>query len=194
MTLSAHESVVIRPARQTRPMHPRAEALWFTGATAVWVLHGLDDAFLDRQPGVPIGQHLVAVLVTVALAALAIFAFPRARPGVRSLLALTFGVFALADGMLHVLHVAGQGPAASDLTGALAALAGVALLTLAACPTAIAANARAAAAAAGSTGWSPSSPAPPSCTSSSFPSRSRSSPRTSPARRSAPRPAPATDP
>src|SRR4051795_6764112 len=132
MTLSAHESVVIRPARQTRPMHPRAEALWFTGATAVWVLHGLDDAFLGRQPGVPIGQHLVAALVTVALAALAIFAFPRARPGVRSLLALTFGVFALADGVLHVLHVAAQGPAASGLTGALAALAGVALLALAA--------------------------------------------------------------
>ena len=33
------------------------ETLVFRAATAVALLHALDDAFLGRQPGVPLGQH-----------------------------------------------------------------------------------------------------------------------------------------
>jgi hypothetical protein len=97
-------------------------------------VHACDDAFVNRQPGVPLDQHLPAALLTLALALLAIVAFPRVRPGLRALLALVFGVFALANGMLHVIHIGSDGSADSDLTGALAAVAGVALLALAVWP------------------------------------------------------------
>ena len=108
----------------------RAEARWFTAATAVAVVHGLDDAFLHRQPGEPAGRHLLAAAVMLAAAAVAVVAFPRVRPGVRSAVALSFGVLALANGAQHVLHIAVDAPARSDITGVLAALAGVALVAL----------------------------------------------------------------
>ncbi|MDQ3849429.1 MAG: alpha/beta hydrolase [Actinomycetota bacterium] len=108
-----------------------SEQLVFRSATIVALLHALDDAFVNRQPGVGADQHLVAGLVALAIAALAILAFARVRPGLRSLLALLFGVMALANGVQHVIHIATDTPARSDVTGAAAALAGLALVALA---------------------------------------------------------------
>jgi hypothetical protein len=110
---------------------PAGEAWWFAGATGVAVVHGLDDAVIHRQPGVPADQHLLAASITVALAAGAAVAFGRLRPGSRSLLALSFGVLALANAGQHVAHIAVDAPARSDVTGVLAAVAGLALLALA---------------------------------------------------------------
>jgi poly(3-hydroxybutyrate) depolymerase len=107
------------------------EALVFAGATAVALLHALDDAFFHRQPGVGLGQHALVAALSVLLALGAIYVFPNARPAVRSALALLFGALATVNGMLHVTHIADQGAVASDLTGALAALAGVVLVGLA---------------------------------------------------------------
>src|SRR3954451_17769213 len=118
---------------QTPPMRrcPAGEAWWFGGATAVCVVHALDDAVVDRQPGVPADQHLAAVVLTVALAIVAVVAVPHARTGLRAKLAMNFGVLALANGMLHVIHIGSLGgPARSDVTGVLAAAAGVALVAL----------------------------------------------------------------
>jgi uncharacterized protein len=94
-------------------------------------VHALDDAFLDRQPGVGLGQHAAAAVISVAAGVAAIVAFPRLRPGVRAVVALVLGLLALVNGALHVAHVLDGGPADSDVTGVLAAAAGVVLLLLA---------------------------------------------------------------
>jgi dienelactone hydrolase len=94
------------------------------------MVHGLDDAIVGRQPGVMVGQHLPAAVVACALGLAAVVLFRRARPGIRAALALTLGLLALANGIQHVIHIGLDGPARSDLTGALAAVAGVVLVGL----------------------------------------------------------------
>jgi uncharacterized protein len=107
------------------------EALVFTGATAVAVLHALDDAFLHRQPGVGIGQHALVAALSLLLAIGAVYLWPSLRPGLRAVVAFYFGALALVNGMLHVKHVTGLGADASDITGVLAAAAGAVLVGLA---------------------------------------------------------------
>ncbi len=109
---------------------PSRDGLVFSAAVAVAVAHALDDAFVGRQPGVPLGQHAVATLVSVVLAALAVLAFPRVRPGLRAALAIALGVPALVNGALHVVHISFEGPDHSDVTGVLACAAGVVLIGL----------------------------------------------------------------
>ncbi|MBD0328692.1 MAG: alpha/beta hydrolase [Thermoleophilia bacterium] len=106
------------------------ETLVFRGATAVALVHALDDAFFHRQPGVPLGQHALAAAVTLAAGVGAGVAFPRLRPGLRAGVALVFGVFATVNGAMHVAHVAVAEIAGSDLTGVLAVAAGAVLLGL----------------------------------------------------------------
>lgn len=103
----------------------------FGAATAVALLHALDDAFLSRQPGVDLGQHVVAAVIALGAGLAAIVAFPRLRPGLRALLASVFGVLAVANGAQHVLHITTNKLAASDLTGVAATIAGAILLGLA---------------------------------------------------------------
>jgi hypothetical protein len=106
------------------------ETAVFRIATAVALLHGLDDAFLNRQPGVDLDQHALAAAISLAAGIGAIVAFPRLRPGLRAAVALAFGVFAIVNGALHLLHIAVDGVAASDYTGVLAVAAGVVLVLL----------------------------------------------------------------
>jgi alpha-beta hydrolase superfamily lysophospholipase len=103
----------------------------FAAATAVALVHALDDAFVHRGPGLELGQHALAGLVALAAAVTAVLAFPALRPGARAALAFTFGGLALTNGMLHVLHVTAHGTAGGDVTGVAAALAGAVLLGLA---------------------------------------------------------------
>src|SRR5919109_3573035 len=115
---------------RTGAVHRSREALVFSAAVAVGLLHAFDDAFLHRQPGVGLGQHALAAAVSVTIAVGAVFVFPALRPALRSALALFFGALAGVNGLLHVQHIADQGVAASDLTGLLAAAAGVVLIGL----------------------------------------------------------------
>jgi uncharacterized protein len=128
-TIAGEASVRARP--EVRGVRRSREALVFSSATAVALLHALDDAFLHRQPGVGLGQHALAAVVSFVVGLGAIYAFPSARPAARSALALLFGALATVNGMMHVRHIADQGAAASDLTGALAAAAGGVLIALA---------------------------------------------------------------
>jgi uncharacterized protein len=119
-------------ARPTTQVDRRSrEALIFSAATAVALVHALDHAFFHRQPGVGLGQHALAAAVSLVLGLGAIYAFPLVRPALRSALALLCGALASVNGMLHVKHIADSGAAASDVTGALAAAAGVVLIGLA---------------------------------------------------------------
>jgi fermentation-respiration switch protein FrsA (DUF1100 family) len=106
------------------------ETAAFRGATAIALLHALDDAFLNRQPGVNVDQHALAAGISLALGIAAIVAFPRLRPGFRAGISLLFGVLAIVNGALHVRHISLDGAAASDYTGALALAAGVVLVLL----------------------------------------------------------------
>jgi dienelactone hydrolase len=130
-TTMASEKVPERTRSRTRPARRSREALVFSGAVAVALIHALDDAFLHRQPGVGLGQHALAAMLSLILGIGAIYAFPYVRPGVRSAVALIFGALATVNGMLHVKHLADSGAAASDLTGVLAAAAGAVLVGLA---------------------------------------------------------------
>jgi hypothetical protein len=102
----------------------------FAGATVLGLVHALDDAFLDRQPGVDLGQHALAAAITLVLGVGAIVVFPRVRPGLRAAVALMFGIFAIVNGALHVIHMTGAGAAASDFTGVLAVIGGAVLVCL----------------------------------------------------------------
>ena len=112
-----------------RPRRSREMAVFAT-AVAVAVAHALDDAFTGRQPGIDLGQHAAAGLISVlvALAALAVFA--HGRPGVRAVLAAGLGIPALVNGAMHIVHIKLDAAAASDVTGALAAVAGIVLIGL----------------------------------------------------------------
>ena len=71
---------------------------------------------------------MIAIVAGIAGAV----AFPSLRPGLRATLAFAFGGLALVNGVMHVGHIATDGPAHSDLTGVLAAIAGAVLIGLAA--------------------------------------------------------------
>ena len=47
----------------------RCEHRVFTGAAAVALTHAVDDAFLNRQPGVPLGRHVLAASLALAIGA-----------------------------------------------------------------------------------------------------------------------------
>jgi uncharacterized protein len=106
------------------------ETLVFRGATAVALLHALDDAFLNRQPGVPIGQHALAAAISLAAGIGASLAFARIRPGLRAAASLVLGVFAIVNGGVHVAHISVDRAAGSDYTGVLGLVAGVVLVLL----------------------------------------------------------------
>jgi uncharacterized protein len=129
-------TVTERSVRRTGPMRrlPRRapQTTVFATAMAVALLHALDDAFLHREPGVGMGQHALAAVVSLVLGLGAIYAFPYVRPAARASLAFLFGALAIVNGGLHVKHIAAEGVATSDLTGALALAAGVVLVGLAA--------------------------------------------------------------
>jgi uncharacterized protein len=108
----------------------RTEDHIFTTAMAVGFVHALDDALVHRQPGVAVTQHLAGLIAVTLGAAVAVWAFGRVRPGLRSALAVFSGSVVLTNGTLHVIHVAGVRLEHSDLTGLLAAVAGLVLVAL----------------------------------------------------------------
>lgn len=108
------------------------EALVFRAATAVLLVHALDDAFLHRQPGLGIGQHALAALLALAVGIGGMVAFPSLRPGLRAGLAFSLGALGVMNGAMHLEHLGAEGAEAGDLTGVLAALAGLMLVGLAA--------------------------------------------------------------
>ena len=97
------------PSASTVTTKRTREALVFGGAMAVAIVHALDDAFVHRQPGVALGQHLLAAALAVGLGLGAVAAFPALRPALRAALAFLLGSLAVVNGAMHVKHVAGLG-------------------------------------------------------------------------------------
>ena len=116
---------------EARPGRRDRSVTVFTVATVLGLLHAADDAVLHRQPGVPLTQHLLALVVVLAVTVPVLLLFSRMRTGLRAAVVLAIGAVTLTNGGLHVAHVVVDRPTGSDLTGVVAAGAGVALLLLA---------------------------------------------------------------
>ncbi|HYP49220.1 MAG TPA: alpha/beta fold hydrolase [Thermoleophilaceae bacterium] len=86
-------------------------------------LHVVDDNFVQPQPGTGPADHVVSGLVPLALLALAMWAYPRLRPGLRGLLALVLVLPALLSGAEAVHYGPAVGLSGDDVTGLLAASA-----------------------------------------------------------------------
>lgn len=121
-----------RPSRSVDPALVRQEHRVFVVALALGLVHALDDAVLNRQPGVPVTRHLPALVVVTVAALAAAGVFPRLRPGARSALSLVAGVLTGANGALHVVQIVTSSLQGSDATGVVAAGAGLVLVALAA--------------------------------------------------------------
>ena len=105
------------------------EAAIARAAIAVIGLHYADVAFLQPEPGVSAGDHLVSGLVPIGLLAALAVAYPHMRAGLRATLAIFVGLFALVTGMAtSVVHVIGEGASGVDYTGVLATAAGSVLM------------------------------------------------------------------
>ena len=114
------------------PVHRAAwrECRLFVPAIVVLAVHGIDDSFLQPQPGTSAGDHLVGGLVPLAVLALAAWAYPRLRGGRRGALALVFGVFGIVAGAEAVHYTSQVGASGDDYSGLLAVPAGLVLLGL----------------------------------------------------------------
>jgi dienelactone hydrolase len=106
------------------------ETVLFLIGIAVIALHVGDDNFVQPEPGMSAGDHLVSGLVPLALLGVAAWAYPRLRGGWRGALALTFGVLAVAAGSEGFYYTREVGPSGDDFTGLLCLPAGLLLLGL----------------------------------------------------------------
>ena len=102
----------------------------FAAATALVALHTITDAFIAREPGVQLGDHTLSGLAPLALLAVAVAGYARARPGLRAVLALALGVLALEGFALAVADARTGGLRGDVWTGFALGPAGLALLGL----------------------------------------------------------------
>jgi fermentation-respiration switch protein FrsA (DUF1100 family) len=86
------------------------------------------DAFVAPERGTSWADHLIPGLASVGIVLAALVLYPRARDGLRAVLALVLGVLALVGAALSVASARGQGPFADDWTGFLLLPAGLVLL------------------------------------------------------------------
>jgi uncharacterized protein len=100
-------------------------------ALAVNALAVADDAFVHREPGTVVSDHLASGLIPIAIALLLATAYPRMRRGLRALTSLACGALGIVAGTVEGLrHVWVAQLAGDDLTALLCVAAGVALVTV----------------------------------------------------------------
>jgi poly(3-hydroxybutyrate) depolymerase len=112
----------------------RAYTVFAAGVVAT-VLHAVDDAFLQPQPGTSPLDHLSIGLVALAVGAVSLWAYRRVRPGTRALLALTWSLTALVSGVEALYYSQHGGMSGDDYSGLVAMasaplLAGLGVVTL----------------------------------------------------------------
>jgi hypothetical protein len=81
-------------------------------------LHVLDDNFLQPEPGISVGDHLVSGLVPLAVLGAVAAGYPRLRAGLRATLALFFGILGIVIGGIEPAYYASkEGLSGDDYTG-----------------------------------------------------------------------------
>ena len=98
MSASAHEPGLSGADSASRSRNAARSRVWTEAtvgraALGLVALHVADDNFLQPEPGMSAGDHLLSGLVPLGLLALAAFAYPRLRAGSRAMIALIVGVF-----------------------------------------------------------------------------------------------------
>ena len=97
----------------------------FEVASAVVLLHLLDDAFVDGPRGVSVWSNLATDAVPMAALLVSPIAFVFLPDAVRAWVAFVVGSLLVIDGGLHLAHIGKNGGlGGSDLTGLLAGAAG----------------------------------------------------------------------
>src|SRR3954467_2140649 len=109
---------------------PSRETVIYWIGLALIALHVVDDNYLQPQPGMSPGDHVVSGLVPLALIGLAAWAYPRLRGGWRGALALIVGALSIAAGSEGFYYAREVGASGDDFTGLLCLPAGVLLLGL----------------------------------------------------------------
>jgi uncharacterized protein len=130
MTATLRRSTTDATPPLTRRGGRSREAVLFLIAIALIALHVVDDNFLQPQPGMAAGDHLVSGLVPLALLGLAAWAYPRLRGGRRGALALAFGLLGIAGGIEGYHYAKEVGASGDDFTSLLCLPAGLLLLGL----------------------------------------------------------------
>jgi dienelactone hydrolase len=97
---------------------------------ALIAIHVLDDNYIQPQPGMSPGDHLVSGLVPLTLLGLAAWVYPRLSGARRGALALVFGALGIAAGSEAFYYTRQVGPSGDDFTGLLAIAAGLLLIGL----------------------------------------------------------------
>ena len=127
-------AVATAPTPAAAPRAPRSSrsrrSLVYWIGLALIALHVVDDNYLQPQPGMSPGDHVVSGLVPLAAMGLAAWAYPRLRSGWRGALALASGVlgaFVASEGLYYAREVGASG---DDFTGILSLPAGVLLIGL----------------------------------------------------------------
>ena len=101
-------------------------------AVGLIALHVLDDNFLQPEPGMSAGDHVLSGLVPLVALGLAAAAYPRLRPGARAVVAIGLGFFGIAAGLEGWYYATKVGASGDDYTSLVALPAGVLLLVVAA--------------------------------------------------------------
>jgi dienelactone hydrolase len=117
------------PPRSRRGGRSRETVLFWIGLVLI-ALHVVDDNYLQPQPGMSPGDHVVSGLVPLALIGLAAWAYPRLRGGRRAALALVSGVLGIAGGIEGYYYAREVGPSGDDFTGLSSLAAGALLIVL----------------------------------------------------------------
>jgi fermentation-respiration switch protein FrsA (DUF1100 family) len=86
-------------------------------ATALVLVHLLDDSFVDPGRGVAAGHNLLGFAVPTGVAVAAAAAFPRLAAPLRVAVSFVFGLLTLFVAYVHALHIAWQAAGGSDYTG-----------------------------------------------------------------------------
>ena len=103
----------------------------FAAAVAAIGLHIADDSFIQPQPGTSPADHLVSGLVPLVLLALAVYAYPRLRPGAAAALALFVGLLGVGFSSEALRYWSDSGLSGDDYTVLLSLAAGLTLIGLA---------------------------------------------------------------
>jgi MYXO-CTERM domain-containing protein len=130
MTATLRRSTTTAAPPLTRRGGRSREAVLFLISIALIALHVIDDNYLQPQPGMAPGDHVVSGLVPLALLGLAAWAYPRLRGGWRGALALVAGVAGIVAGAEAFHYTRTVGPSGDDFTGLLCIPAALLLLGL----------------------------------------------------------------
>lgn len=120
----------IASAAEVSTATTKRERLLFLVAVGVIAVHVVDDSFVQPNAGTSAGDHLVGGLVPLGVLALAAWAYPRCRAGVRAIVALSLGAFGIAAAAEGWTYTSEVGASGDDYTGLLCIPAGLLLIVL----------------------------------------------------------------